>query len=52
MDRYDTCAICGGVLRPSDPAPDGTYACECGDRYDAWKAERDAEEEENEPKSN
>jgi hypothetical protein len=44
MDRYDTCAICGGVLRPMDPAPAGTYACECGDRYDAWKAERDAEE--------
>ena len=32
MDRYDTCAICGGVLRPSDPAPAGSYACECEDQ--------------------
>ena len=32
MDRYDTCGTCGGVLRPSGPAPAGSYACECEDQ--------------------
>jgi len=26
------CGTCGGVLRPSDPAPAGSYACECEDQ--------------------
>ena len=39
-ELYDTCGTCGGVLRPSDPAPAGSYACEC--------AERDSEEGETE----
>lgn len=32
MDRYTPCAACGGLgpLGPCDPAPSGSYPCECG----------------------